>query len=673
MGKNESTTALENSANAEASVENSSVVTRDAQIDGTPTRSKKDCFLATLSRLEKSSFEPFRELVEAIHVWIEAQASDMHRGQPRINALAEFVTAEFLYSDAMLQKRSKIPYTLILSAIKLFTSIPIDEGPAHPVKKHCAQLLYSNDKVEYAFASSQIERHEAISESEMRKIFKRNEDSMTRLSEEGIIVSPAKQSTERSVNESEEKIPNVSSLRPVPTLTKTNVYNMNAAVDSDLIKVSDIVANLSKARAAGNDCDESRNHGNEDNGNGNDKDGTDGDEPDDLPRVNAGNPGDPDDDPDSSSSEDDVPWNRDDRNHRHKKDAYRNRNKDKDEYNREKRISSFMQTFKNKKAKFTGEFEEAWIEYETDYRLAAKDLQIDEEDQLRLLHNLLDGEARRTYLRNVVSKANTFEEATQMMRDIYDTPAVQARITNMLNMLKFDDCIDYSVEPEKQEVDALYKLHHKISTLAPQGSVLYREDGHKVEYMRRAVLGKPWASQPCSQISALQLKYIDLYQMLKESLQHHIEERKATETKAPKKVYHTTEAQKSLTPDKYGKITGDRRPKPSHWRKGYIKKRSNDCHTCGRKWNKGHVCIEEEAIAHTKKKIAQRKANAALLQMIAHAATADDHGSDSSDSDGSEDSQTEGSESHSDQDIPEDIFETMFQNKMKHILKSQKH
>lgn len=259
------------------------------------------------------------------------------------------------------------------------------------------------------------------------------------------------------------------------------------------------------------------------------------------------------------------------------------------------------------------------------------------------------------------------------MRDIYDTPAVHARSTNMLNMLKFDDFIDYSLEPEKQEVDALYKLHHKISKLAPQGSTLYREDGHKVKYMRRPVLGKSWASQPCSQIITLQLKYIDMYQILKESLQNHIEERKATGSKGPKKVYHITEAQKSLTPDKYGKITGNRRPKPSHWRKSYGKKRRNDCHTCGRKWNKGHVCKEDEAIAHKKKKIAQRKANAALLQMIAHAATEDDQESDSSDSEGIEGSQNEGSESDSDQDIPEDIFETMFQNKMKHILKSQKH
>lgn len=261
-----------------------------------------------------------------------------------------------------------------------------------------------------------------------------------------------------------------------------------------------------------------------------------------------------------------------------------------------------------------------------------------------------------------------------MMRDIYDTPAVQARITNILNMLQFDDCTDYSLDPDKQEVDALYKLHHKISTLAPQGSTLYREDGHKVDYLRRAVMGKPWASHPCSQISALDLKYIDLYQMLKESLQHYIEERKAVGSGSgkPKKVYHTNVGHKTLTPDKYGKITDERRPKPSHWRKSYKNKRSNLCHLCGKLWDKRHVCREEDGLAHKKKRLEKRKAFATMMQILAEADEKNENSSDSS-SDEDDQSASESSDLPDDSDIPDDVFEAMFQNKMKHILKNQKH
>lgn len=82
------------------------------------------------------------------------------------------------------------------------------------------------------------------------------------------------------------------------------------------------------------------------------------------------------------------------------------------------------------------------------------------------------------------------------------------------------------------------------------------------------------------------------------------------------------------------------------------------------------MCNEEDANVRSKKRIAKRKANAALLQMIAHAAEADDQESDSDPSDESGDSQTTGAESESDQDLPEDIFKTMFQNKRTRSLKN---
>lgn len=72
-------------------------------------------------------------------------ADDMHRVQPRVDALGEY--AQFLSSDNMLQKRSKIPYTVVLSAIKLFTSVDVSEGPAHPVEKQCYELLYARKKL----------------------------------------------------------------------------------------------------------------------------------------------------------------------------------------------------------------------------------------------------------------------------------------------------------------------------------------------------------------------------------------------------------------------------------------------------------------------------------------------------------------------------------------------
>lgn len=106
MVNNENATAWVDVANDGESGHNSFVATKDAQVDSPITRSKKNCFMATLSMLEKSSFAPFRELIESIYVWIDSQASYMHRGQHRVDTLAGYIISEFLYSDVVLQKRS---------------------------------------------------------------------------------------------------------------------------------------------------------------------------------------------------------------------------------------------------------------------------------------------------------------------------------------------------------------------------------------------------------------------------------------------------------------------------------------------------------------------------------------------------------------------------------------
>lgn len=176
------------------------VTTTEANIEGGPTRSKKDVWIPTVARLGKSSFEPFRELSEALQVWMETLDGDMHRGRPRVDSLADHLSADLLYGDSMLKKRSKVPFTLVISTIKLFTSINIEEGPSHPVNKYCAQILYANNEGDLSFALAQLETHEAISQSERRSIIQRNEKIINSLSEQGINVSLGKISSLQSNN-----------------------------------------------------------------------------------------------------------------------------------------------------------------------------------------------------------------------------------------------------------------------------------------------------------------------------------------------------------------------------------------------------------------------------------------------------------------------------------------
>lgn len=113
-----------------------------------------------------------------------------------------------------------IPNNWVLSAIKLFTSVALNEGPAHPVKQLCAYIFYANDEGEHPFASKQMETHEAISESEIRRIFKRNEDNMNGISEKGINTTSVKRHTLRFIIEDNEVSPKSSIQKSLSISTK---------------------------------------------------------------------------------------------------------------------------------------------------------------------------------------------------------------------------------------------------------------------------------------------------------------------------------------------------------------------------------------------------------------------------------------------------------------------
>ena len=227
-------------------------------MDGMPTRSKKDRFMATLATLEKSSFQAFTELAEAVSLRIESHTDDMHRGHSRVDTLTGFVTTEFLYSDGMLQKRSKVPYTLLITAIKLFSAITVNQGPAHTVKKHCAELLYENDKAAEAFAFSQIEYHDAIRESKIR-IFKRNADDINFLSEGESNTIPFKRPTLRSSNANNEEQNTAFAEEVSPAPAKTVTFSIKNVDNPKVIEVKKVIANITQPTEIGRECTDADN------------------------------------------------------------------------------------------------------------------------------------------------------------------------------------------------------------------------------------------------------------------------------------------------------------------------------------------------------------------------------------------------------------------------------
>lgn len=69
-----------------------------------------------------------------------------------------------------------------------------------------------------------------------------------------------------------------------------------------------------------------------------------------------------------------------------------------------------------------------------------------------------------------------------------------------------------------EEASALEKTYKVITKLAPQVPLTYRGGAHKVELLRKAVVGYDWAIEPLSRIATHKLTFQGLYSELETAL-----------------------------------------------------------------------------------------------------------------------------------------------------------
>lgn len=72
---------------------------------------------------------------------------------------------------------------------------------------------------------------------------------------------------------------------------------------------------------------------------------------------------------------------------------------------------------KDSDKKFTGELGESWMDYVDEYQQVALDYNLTPQQKLQFLHNLLAKDAKRFYLERVVTYAQTFQQAVEMIGD----------------------------------------------------------------------------------------------------------------------------------------------------------------------------------------------------------------------------------------------------------------
>lgn len=101
-----------------------------------------------------------------------------------------------------------------------------------------------------------------------------------------------------------------------------------------------------------------------------------------------------------------------------------------------------------------------------------------------------------------------------MVESEYNSIVRQFRVKNYLSTLRIHS---FSTDGFDDSA-ALEKVYKMITKLAPQVPKSYRGDTHKVEFLRSAVVGSAWTTEPLSNIATHSLTFQQLYGELKSAL-----------------------------------------------------------------------------------------------------------------------------------------------------------
>lgn len=160
--------------------------------------------------------------------------------------------------------------------------------------------------------------------------------------------------------------------------------------------------------------------------------------------------------------------------------------------------------------KFTGAEDQAFHEHVGFYLKIARDFSLNTEQKLMFMYNMFDGEAMRFFDSNVDGRVETFSEAVLMINKQYNSKTRQTAVQNRLTNL----CLGKLVAEGASEKHALKTIYDTITKLAPQLPPNYRDDSHKVGYLRLSVVGVMWAKQTIGRLATEDLSFEQLYSEL---------------------------------------------------------------------------------------------------------------------------------------------------------------
>lgn len=181
----------------------------------------------------------------------------------------------------------------------------------------------------------------------------------------------------------------------------------------------------------------------------------------------------------------------------------------------EKTAHNVAMRLKDQDKKFTGELGECWSEFVDHYVQVCNDYSLTQNQRLLLMHNILSKDAQRFYLDRVRDYASTFEQAVNMIEMEYNSPVRQTRVKNYLSNLRVSKLVNDGAEVSI----ALAKVYRQIINLSRQVPASHHGEAHRIEFLRRAVVGYDWSREPLSRVATHSLTFQQLYGELEAAVQ----------------------------------------------------------------------------------------------------------------------------------------------------------
>jgi hypothetical protein len=150
--------------------------------------------------------------------------------------------------------------------------------------------------------------------------------------------------------------------------------------------------------------------------------------------------------------------------------------------------------FKDEDEKFTDVIDQSLSEFLGEYVQACNSVGVPRNQRLQHLHNLLGGEEKRFYNREIHDNYQSFEEAAAVLGKEYSSFPRPKLILAHLEDLRIQPLMTRRMTKS----EALHHVWQEITRHGAQCPRSHRSDENKVVMLRTAVIGNSWARDPIS-------------------------------------------------------------------------------------------------------------------------------------------------------------------------------